>query len=297
MLTHWSGDTFRLKVSCGVERHQFGCGTQSSTQEALMRYWIGLIVASFLMSFWLSPALFAALGWIFQLPGDIRVYAHSLASARWIGFVQWLLVGIALMPPHDHRLIVRRDLLRWGTMGLLSTLFWTTYLILIDRWLLFEARIVNPPISFREYFSIYTISLLEQLCYMLDRFSYSFGLRVIYCSLYWEWRFGGPVPHMIWLLWNLCVVALFHLCFRVALIFYRWITRRRWSGRHFPPILSGWLAFYLSVPLVELAQLEWRSLLVGIITTTVYDSIIFLVWCMIWFVMFENRLNKAVLSQ
>jgi len=251
-----------------------------------MRYWIGLIVASFLMGFWFSPALFAVLGWIFQLPGDIRGYAHSLASARWIGFVQWLLVGIALMNPHDNRLAVRQALLRWGIKGLLSTLFWTTYLILIDRWLLFEARVLHAPAPFREYFFIYTVSLLEQLCYMVDRFSYSFGLRVIGCSPYWEWRFGSPALHMIWLSWNLCTVALFHLCFRVALIIYRWITRSRWVGRPFPLLLSGWMAFYLSVPLVEFARLEWRSLLVGIVTTTMYDSIIFLVWCIMWFMTF-----------
>lgn len=254
-----------------------------------MRYGVGLFVASFLLSFWLSPLLFASLGWIFQLPGDIRLYAHSETSARWIGLVQWLLVGMALMNSAEHRLTMRQTLLRWSLIGLLSTLYWTLYLILIDRALLIDARVLSPPVPFGKYLSIYDIPVLEQLCNMVDRFSYSLGLRLMYCDPHWQWRFGSPVLHFVWLLWNVSIVAVFYLCFRVALMAYYGITRRRWVGKAYLPILSGWLAFYLCVPLVELALLEPGGIITGIITTTLYDAVLFLIWCIVWLMTFGRQ--------
>ncbi len=104
-----------------------------------MRYQgIGILV-SFGLSFLLAPLIFAVLGTLFHLPPDIRVYAHAVASSRWIGFVQCLLIGWSL------RWWTWAGVFRWSLFGrwlwvsLVASMFWITYLyqVVLSGWLAF----------------------------------------------------------------------------------------------------------------------------------------------------------------
>ncbi len=245
-----------------------------SSKEALKRYQVIGILVSFGLSFLLSPLIFAVLDTLFHLPPDIRVYAHIVASSRWIGFVQCLLIGWSL------RWWTWDGVFRWSLLGrwlwvsLIASVFWLTYLILVDYWLILYAIAEKESIPFTAYLSYNNFSY--DLCYMTDRFSSALGFRMIYCLPAWEWKYGSVLLHLVWLLWNLVLAFLFYLCFYI-------VKRLRRSDTLKPlqVVLSGWLAFYLSSPFAELAYLFPKTW-VEIPKITAYNCLLFTLFCLLW---------------
>jgi hypothetical protein len=107
----------------------------------------------------------------------------------------------------------------------------------------------------------YSIPLIEQLWYVIDRATRLVGLRTMFGSLYWQWNYGSAALHLLEWLWLMGVALLWAALTRLV---------SGWLGRRWQFLLDrramgyaaaqGWLVVYLSAPLVEWALHGWITI-------------------------------------
>jgi hypothetical protein len=155
---------------------------------------VGSLIASLLITPWLIEPLMAGL----NIGANVRGFGHTIGSARWIGLLAWGWLGWRLWQRFRERPM--SYLLRWLIGGTGLTTLGILLLIATDR----DLWSPEDPTTHQRWKGLpdaYSIPLIEQLWYVIDRAARLVGLRTMFGSLYWQWNYGSAALHLLEWLW------------------------------------------------------------------------------------------------